>query len=83
MLQVPLPNWGSVRNCLTVWKRTRSTVLEGDRYAYIPVRPLLPLRHSCALLRWLACVCWAVQEEERLDLTMAAPSTQHLLSEDA
>jgi len=28
-------------------------------------------------------VCWAVQEEERLDLTMAAPSTQHLLSEDA
>ena len=42
VLQVPLPNWGSVRNCLTVWKRTRSTVLEGDRYAYIPVRPPFP-----------------------------------------
>ena len=39
---MPLPNWGSVRNCLTVWKRTRSTVLEGDRYAYIPVRPPFP-----------------------------------------
>lgn len=36
VLQVPLPNWGSVRNCLTVWKRTTSVVLEGDRYAYIP-----------------------------------------------
>ena len=50
VLQVPLPNWGSVRNCLTVWKRTRSTVLEGDRYAYIPVRTL-PHHHSYALLR--------------------------------
>jgi len=36
VLQVPLPNWGSVKNCLTVWKRTTSVVLEGDRYAYIP-----------------------------------------------
>ena len=36
VLQVGLPNWGSVMNCLTVWKRTSSVVLEGDRYAYIP-----------------------------------------------
>ena len=80
---MPLPNWGSVRNCLTVWKRTRSTVLEGDRYAYIPVRPPFPFTIPTGMLRWLACVCSAVQEEERLDLTMAAPCTQHLLSEDA
>ena len=78
---MPLPNWGSVRNCLTVWKRTRSTVLEGDRYAYIPVRPpsfVIPMLSAAEM-----AVRWAVQEEERLDLTMAAPSAQHLLSEGA
>eukprot|EP00978_Attheya_sp_CCMP212_P024337 scaffold76329_cov59-Attheya_sp.AAC.4 len=36
VLDVPLPNWGSVKNCLTVWKRTQTVVLEDDRYAYIP-----------------------------------------------
>jgi len=56
VLQVPLPNWGSVRNCLTVWKRTTSVVLEGDRYAYIP-------------------------EDERLNMAVASPSTQHLLKD--
>ena len=56
VLQVPLPNWGSVRNLLTVWKRTTSVVLEGDRYAYIP-------------------------EEERLEMTLASPLTQHLLKD--
>lgn len=56
VLQVPLPNWGSVRNCLTVWKRTTSVVLEGDRYAYIP-------------------------EDERLNMTVASPLTQHLLKD--
>ena len=78
---MPLPNWGSVRNCLTVWKRTRSTVLEGDRYAYIPVRPPSPFIPMLSAAEM--AVRWAVQEEERLDLTMAAPSTQHLLSEGA
>jgi hypothetical protein len=57
ILQIELPNWGSVRNCLTVWKRTSTVILSGDRYAYIP-------------------------PEERLDLTMASPSTWHLLQED-
>ena len=56
VLQVTLPNWGSVRNVLTVWKRTTSVVLEGDRYAYIP-------------------------EDEQLEMTVASPSTQHLLKE--
>ena len=36
VLQVPLPNWGSVRNSLTVWRRTATTVIDGDRYAHIP-----------------------------------------------
>lgn len=36
VLEVPLPNWGSVKNTLTVWKRTETVVLEGDRYAYVP-----------------------------------------------
>jgi hypothetical protein len=36
VLQLPLPNWGSVRNCLTVWKRTASVVIGGDRYAHVP-----------------------------------------------
>jgi hypothetical protein len=36
VLQVPLPNWGAGKNCLTVWKRTTTVVLEGDRYAYVP-----------------------------------------------
>ena len=36
ILQLPLPNWGTVSNSLTVWRRTRSVVIEGDRYAHIP-----------------------------------------------
>lgn len=57
VLMVPLPNWGSVKNCLTVWKRTTTVVLEGDRYAYIP-------------------------EDEQVDMTIASPSTKHLLKDD-
>lgn len=36
VLQAPLPNWGSVSNTITVWKRTATAVIEGDRYAYVP-----------------------------------------------
>ena len=54
ILQVPLPNWGSSKTCLTVWKRTTSVVLEGDRYAFIP-------------------------EDEQIEITLASPSTQHLV----
>ena len=38
ILQLPLPNWGTVSNSLTVWRRTRSVVIEGDRYAHIPFK---------------------------------------------
>ena len=47
VLQVPLPNWGSVRNCLTVWKRTECAVISGDRYAYVPEDERLSLVMAC------------------------------------
>ena len=40
---MPLPNWGSVRNHLTVWKRTQTTLIDGDKYAHIPVDERLEL----------------------------------------
>jgi hypothetical protein len=53
VLQVPLPNWGSVRNTLTVWKRTTSAVIAGDRYAYIPVEERLEVEAAAPMLKHL------------------------------
>uniref|UniRef100_A0AAV1UJU6 Uncharacterized protein n=1 Tax=Peronospora matthiolae TaxID=2874970 RepID=A0AAV1UJU6_9STRA len=36
VLQVPLPSWHSSIDTLTVWKRTKSSIVEGAVYAYIP-----------------------------------------------
>lgn len=41
VLICPLPNWGSVRNKLTVWKRTTTVVLDGDRYGHVPMEERL------------------------------------------
>jgi hypothetical protein len=53
ILQYELPNWGSVRNCLTVWKRTTSVVLEGDRYAFVPEEEKLNLNMASPSTRHL------------------------------
>lgn len=53
VLQVPLPNWGSVRNTLTVWKRTASAVITGDRYAYIPMVERLEVEAAAPMLKHL------------------------------
>ena len=36
VLQVPLPCWANARDSLTVWRRTKTAVITGDRYAYVP-----------------------------------------------
>ena len=53
VLQVPLPNWGSVRNTLTVWKRTTSAVIAGDRYAYVPAEERLEVEAAAPMLKHL------------------------------
>jgi len=53
VLQLPLPNWGSVRNCLTVWKRTVTCVAGEDLYAFIPPNERLDLEMSSPSMRHL------------------------------
>jgi len=55
VLQVPLPNWGSVQNCLTLWKRTATADIDGDRYAYIPEEEKLDFVMSCPATAHLVC----------------------------
>jgi hypothetical protein len=53
VLQLPLPNWGSVRNTLTVWKRTTTSVIDGDRYAYIPTAERIEVEAAAPMLKHL------------------------------
>lgn len=43
VLQVPLPNWHSSMDCLSVWKRTHTIIMEEDTYANIPPSEQLDL----------------------------------------
>ncbi|KAF0701709.1 Aste57867_7875 [Aphanomyces stellatus] len=57
VLQVPLNSWHSSMDALTVWKRTKTCIVEDGIYAYIP-------------------------PNERLNMVMSSPCTEHLLEED-
>jgi|EP01049_Picozoa_sp_SAG25_P000647 hypothetical protein len=43
IIQLPLPGWAAVRNSLSVWRRTQSCIIDGDRYAHVPAVERLPL----------------------------------------
>ena len=42
-----------MRNTLTVWKRTASAVIAGDRYAYIPMAERLEVEAAAPMLKHL------------------------------
>ncbi|CCI39922.1 unnamed protein product [Albugo candida] len=64
VLQVPLPSWHSSMDTLTVWKRTRTCVLEDGKYAYIPVEERLDLIEACPSTRHLLCLANLVKESD-------------------
>ncbi|OQR89726.1 hypothetical protein THRCLA_09616 [Thraustotheca clavata] len=47
VLQVPLPSWHSSMDTLTVWKRTKTCIVEDAIYAYIPPEERLDLVQTC------------------------------------
>ncbi|OQR85742.1 hypothetical protein ACHHYP_11455 [Achlya hypogyna] len=46
VLQVPLPSWHSSIDTLTVWKRTKTCIVDDGIYAYIPAEERLDLVQS-------------------------------------
>nr|CCA14737.1 conserved hypothetical protein [Albugo laibachii Nc14] len=53
VLQVPLPSWHSSMDTLTVWKRTRTCIMDDGMYAYIPPEERLDLTAACSSTRHL------------------------------
>lgn len=47
ILQVPLPSWQSSIDTLSVWKRTKTCLVDDSFYAYIPAAERLTLTMSC------------------------------------
>lgn len=48
VLQVPLPSWHSSVDTLTVWKRTKTSMMGSAVYAFIPAEERLDLVEACA-----------------------------------
>lgn len=53
VLQVPLPSWHSSVDTLTVWKRTKTSMMGSAVYAFIPVEERLDLVEACPNTRHL------------------------------
>ncbi|GLD94495.1 hypothetical protein PINS_up003106 [Pythium insidiosum] len=53
VLQVPLPSWHSSIDALTVWKRTKTSIMDNCFYAFIPEDERLELTAACASTRHL------------------------------
>jgi hypothetical protein len=53
ILQVPLPSWHSSLDSLTVWKRTKTSIMDNSFYAFIPENERLDLVTACASTRHL------------------------------
>ncbi|KAI9921680.1 hypothetical protein PsorP6_000346 [Peronosclerospora sorghi] len=51
VLQVPLPSWHSSIDTLTVWKRTKSSIVDGAMYAFIPQNERIDLVAACPATR--------------------------------
>ena len=47
ILQVPLPCWANARDTLSVWRRSGTSVVAGDRYAHVPRDERLSLELAC------------------------------------
>ncbi|DAZ92387.1 TPA: hypothetical protein N0F65_003770 [Lagenidium giganteum] len=47
VLQVPLPSWHSSIDTLTVWKRTKTCIMDNTFYAYIPPNERIDLVQAC------------------------------------
>ena len=53
VLQVPLPSWHSSVDALTVWKRTKTCIMDDHIYAFIPPSERLDLVAACDATRHL------------------------------
>lgn len=53
VLQVPLPSWHSSIDTLTVWKRTKTSIMDNSIYAFIPAHERLDLIEACPSTRFL------------------------------
>lgn len=53
VLQVPLPSWHSSVDTLTVWKRTKTSMMGSTVYAFIPAEERLDLVEACPKTRHL------------------------------
>jgi hypothetical protein len=53
VLQVPLPSWHSSIDTLTVWKRTKTSIVDNGFYAYIPAEERINLEVSCPAMQHL------------------------------
>lgn len=53
VLQVSIPSWHTSVDTLTVWKRTKTVIVNDEFYAYIPVDERLPLTVSSSKYRHL------------------------------
>ncbi|TMW68391.1 hypothetical protein Poli38472_005859 [Pythium oligandrum] len=53
VLQVPLPSWHSSIDTLTVWKRTKTSIMDNAFYAFIPAEERLDLVEACPSTRHL------------------------------
>lgn len=53
VLQVPLPSWHSSVDTLTVWKRTKTSMIGSAFYAFIPAEERLDLVEACPSTRHL------------------------------
>lgn len=53
VLQVPLPSWHSSIDTLTVWKRTKTSIVDNGFYAYIPAEERIDLEASCPSMQHL------------------------------
>lgn len=76
VLQVPLPSWHSSIDTLTVWKRTKTSIMDNSIYAFIPVHERLDLVEVCPSTRFLL-------EESSADTKEAPKSTKKQKSVDS
>lgn len=71
VLQVPLPSWHSSVDTLTVWKRTKPSMMGSAVYAFIPADERLDLVETCASTRHL------LEEAPKEEAQSSAAESEH------
>lgn len=61
---MPLPSWHSSIDSLTVWKRTKTSIVDSSFYAYIPAEERIDLEVSCPSMRHLLSKIGNEEEEK-------------------